>query len=377
MNNFSSIIENTDFAGIMLVLDRNFNIERANENFLNLLDYKEIDVFGKQLSDLIVPDEKSIFFDMVYSQDISNNVTLKFYHKSGAFRFFSITLLDFNERKIVFGRSIKKEFLNKKYEYYNEIQSDIGKMFHMIDVENIRDFISFEGNPVSIILDLLPIEFWIKDRYGKYIFGNRRFTDSTDLKMENIYLKDDFQIFSEETAKNFVVSDHLAIDSGKRLSYVFETDGVELNGWAEVTKIPVYNKQGKYIGILGFSTNITQQKVMEMNYKQEQDRMRYLLDNVSGFVFEIDSKGELLFISGDLAKRIGFSIERATDKNMFSVHSGMPEIREKIQLAQNGNRVEMKTKFGDVDVLITMIPVKKEDGTIAIIGNGTEVLHHE
>jgi PAS domain-containing protein len=373
MNNFSSIIENKDFAGIMLVLDRNFNIERANDNFLNLLDYKEIDIFGKQLSDLIVPDEKSIFFDMVYSQDISNNVTLKFYHKSGAFRFFSITLLDFDERKIVFGRVIKKEFLNTKYEYYNEIQTDIGKMFDMIDVENIRDFISFEGNPVSIILDLLPIEFWIKDRYGKYIFGNRRFTDSTNLKMENIYLKDDFQIFSEETAKNFAVSDHLAIDSGKRLSYIFETNGVELNGWAEVTKIPVFNKQNKYIGILGFSTNISEQKAMEFNYQKEKERMKYLLDNVSGFVFEIDSKVELLFISGELTKKLGISMEHIGDTNMFSIHSNVAEIREKIQLAQNGNKVTMKSKIDNISLIITMTPVIKEDGTITIVGNGKEV----
>lgn len=373
MSEVSAIIENTDFSGIMLILDRDFNVVRANDNFLNLLEYKEIDIFGKQLSDLIVADEKSIFFDMVYTQDISNSVTLKFYHKSGAFRFFSITILDFNDQKIVFGRVIKKEFLNNIYEYYKEIQTDLGKMFDMIDVENIRDYISFVGNPISIIFDLLPIEFWIKDRFGKYIFANQKFTHATNVKMEDIYLKDDFQVFDNETAKSFVSSDHLAIDTGKKVSYTFETNNITLSGWAEVTKIPVFNKHNKYIGILGFSSNITEQKLMEKNLLDETTRMKYLLDNVAGLVFEIDSNGKLLFIAGELSKRMGFDKFPADSINMFKIHTNTNEISEKVRLALSGKQVELEIDFKGMKVQIKMSPVRKADGTLSIVGNGREL----
>ena len=65
MSDFSSIIENSNFAGIIIVLDRNFNIERANDNFLNLLDYKEIDIFSI-IKLLNLKDYPKFPFDLTY-----------------------------------------------------------------------------------------------------------------------------------------------------------------------------------------------------------------------------------------------------------------------------------------------------------------------
>ena len=132
MDEFKSLLENTDFEGIVVMLDNKSNIISANDNFVKLLGFTFDEIKEKNIIDLIVPDEKALFFDLVYNQDVSNILTIKFYHKSGAFRFFSFSILNFHKHKILFGNTLKKDFLARKYDYFNDNDTKIKKIFKKI-----------------------------------------------------------------------------------------------------------------------------------------------------------------------------------------------------------------------------------------------------
>ena len=370
MKNYKQLVDDKVFGGIIVVLDNKSNIVDANNEFLSLLGFTFNDISDKNIVDLIVPDEKSMFLDLTFINGVSNIMTLKFYHKSGAFRFFSFSIFNFDNYKLLIGNTLKKDFLAKKFEYTRKSNYNIDKVFENIEANNIRDLLSFEGNSLSLLLDLMPIEVWVKDKLGKYVFVNETYTVATKIKNEDCILKDDFQLFSKETAKSFIETDELARKSGKKISYNFETIDENLSSFAEVTKIPIYNNVGKYIGMLGFSVNTSYSKATEIMLQKEKDRLLFVLDNIEALVFEISSSYELLFVSGKLKKLLDFDMDNKEIMELFLKSPKTSEAREKLELALNGEKVIINAMIMEKQISFSLNPVKNNDGSYNIVGFG-------
>ena len=375
MINYNDLLNDKSFSGIIVVLDNKSNIINANSEFLSLLGFSLDELEGKHLTDLIVPDEKSLFFDLVFTQDISNNMTLKFYHKSGAFRFFSFSIISFNDYKILFGNTLKKEYLAKKYEYITEQNSVIKNIFENIDAKDIRDILSFQENSLSLLLDLMPIEVWVKDKLGKYVFINKTYSNATGIAMSDCAQKDDYQLFSSDTAQSFVESDELAKKSGKRISFSFETKDISMASFAEVTKIPIYNNLNEYIGMIAFSINTSHIKASEFELERENKRLMFILDNLGGIVFEVNPQNKLIFVSGKLKELLGFDMDNDSLMDLFLSSDKTSEAREKLKLALNGQKVVINSDIFKENISFTLNPVKNNDGTFNIIGFGNIVLN--
>ncbi len=370
MVDFKSLLDSKEFLGVLIVVDKNLKIVEANNKFLDLLGYSNGLLKGKQIVELIVPSERNLFLDMVYKQDVSNTITLKFYHKSGAFRFFSIAVMNFGENRLIFGTTVQKKYVTSRYEFNSDLSLSIDEIFNNVEVDNIRDLISFENNPVSLILHLLPVEIWVKDKYGKYLFANEQFLKATNKTTEEYYMKDDFQIFDFEVAKSFVETDEEAIKLAKKLTFSFEVDHKDLIAHSEVTKIPIYNKTGKYIGIVGFSLNITHIISAEKKLEEESRSFKHLVDNIEGLIFEINNLGYVTFVSGKLSDKLGFKNDSDEIVNIFEARYATPELKEKVKLALNGVATEINSSIANLNVVFRLNPFKNEDGTYTIAGQG-------
>jgi len=370
MKDFNITIDNDNYSGIVVVVDKHQKIMKANKIFLNLLGYRIDEIIGKPLADLIIPDEKSLFFELFLKKDIATFKSLKFYHKSGAFRYFSITLLDLLDYKIVVGNSIKKEYSATKYVHLNNIHLGEHNLFKNIESENIRDLISFDNNAISLLLNLLPIEVWIKDKLGKYIFVNDKYSTAISTTNKEIFMKDDFQCFDSEVAKAFLATDNQAIESGKSITFSFETDSKYLRGFAEVTKIPIFNKFNEYIGILGFSIDTTNMKSTEKGLYEKIKRNEFIFENAAGIIFELNSQGDIIFASGKLAKKFKFEVDESEYLSAFDLKDRSSELYEKVTLALNGTEVSFTALFIGKDINFNLIPVKNVDKSYNVIGYG-------
>lgn len=373
MENYKLLLKDKKFSGVIVVLDDKLKIIDANDTFLSLLDYSVEELLGISIIDLIIPDEKSLFYEMNFSQNVSNVMTLKFYHKSGAFRFFSFTISEFDGYKLLIGNTLKKDYFAKTFEYMSGKKSNLSELFESIEEEDIKDLLSFEDNPLSLVFDLLPVEVWVKDKLAKYVYVNETYTKATGISLEACMFKDDFQLFGNEIAKSFTESDQQAISSGKKISFSFETGEIGLASHAEVTKIPIYNKRGTYIGILGFSVNTTHTKAAEILLEQEKSRLLFILDNIDGMVFEINSKGEVVFISGKLRELLGFKSKSIDLISLFSETNRTVEAGEKLRLALNGKKVEISATIKGKSVMFSLNPVRNPGGNYNVVGFGSVV----
>ena len=100
------------------------------------------------------------------------------------------------------------------------------------------------------------IYFFVKDARGRFIAVNKALVEKLGLcSKSEIIGKTDADIFSEPLAKGFEHFDREVLESGKAI-----IDRVELISnydntveWTVTTKLPVFDKENRVIGIIGFT----------------------------------------------------------------------------------------------------------------------------
>ena len=368
MMDLNKVFMQKEFIGVFLVLNSNLHVEQANSKFLELSGYSLEELKSIKFPDLILPNDKTKFFDVLYGSLVTQDITIKIYHKSGAFRFFSLIIQSFSDAIIVMGNAIKKDYFGQ--DYFNDLNKDRIASFIQEEVEDIKDLLTFKDTSLNFIMDMLPIDVWIKDKYGKYIYCNKEFSKHTNLSLEDISNKTDYQVYDSDIAREFETSDNNAIKSGAPLTFLFESKSEQLLTWTEVTKIPLFNKHKDYIGIFGFSVDISGSKNIETNYEEKLNQLENIVENIEGIVFEVNPYGTILYSAGKLSEDF---FDEASGKFAaldFIEGKNDPKLREKIRYALGGNRVKIVTSVRNQQVEFVLIPVLNKYQTYNLIGYG-------
>ena len=101
--------------------------------------------------------------------------------------------------------------------------------------------------------------FFVKDREGRFITGNRLLMDKLCVESEEeITGLVDADVFPEDLVNNFLEDDLLVLNTGKaldnRIEMVPNRDGtVE---WYVTHKIPLFSEDGKIVGLAGITQNL-------------------------------------------------------------------------------------------------------------------------
>ena len=115
---------------------------------------------------------------------------------------------------------------------------------------------------VETLVHNIPDLIWLKDKEGRYLKCNPMYEDYIGFKEEAILGKTDHDLIEKKLADSYSENELLVLGSKKATKeeeYVtFAAGGYQ--GWFEITKAPVYNKDGIIIGILGVGRNITELK---------------------------------------------------------------------------------------------------------------------
>lgn len=358
-----------NFKGIVCIFDKNDVIEYTNKELCSLLGYNESELEGMLITDLIVHDEKSAFFDMFYFDYVKHDSIVKFYHRSGAFRFFSIKVYSLPKHNQILGNVIKRDYLS--YEPSKSID-DIIEINNILDVENLLDFFDKDSKQLNLVLDTLPIDIWIKDRYHRYIFVNNTLCIHTNFSKEDYHLKNDFDIYDNNIANEFLESDQSAIEAKHKISFMFESKSSKLLSWTQVTKMPIFNKSNEYIGMIGFAVDISEIKSIEKSLEEEKSRLQFIIDNTQGLIFEISSNGDLVFSAGPLVKELDIYKKGLNILQYFTHDDKQPNIVEKLKLALTGESTTIETSINGIKLTLTFSPKYDADKNISILGFGNK-----
>ncbi len=128
------------------------------------------------------------------------------------------------------------------------------------------------------LLNTLPDLVWLKDAQGIYLACNFRFAQLVGLNEDEIVGKSDYDLLDKELAGFYHNQDQATMTDGKSIRHednvVFAGDGhPEV---LETTKVPMFDADGKIVGVLGVAHDITERK----QRTEELDQHRHHLEEL-------------------------------------------------------------------------------------------------
>ncbi len=123
------------------------------------------------------------------------------------------------------------------------------------------------------LIESIPDLIWLKNPDGVYILVNDKMESFFGEKRENIIGSTDYDLLNKELADFFYEDDRRVIETNIPSVYeeeiTYPNDGHIEN--VELIKTPMYDQEGKLVGVLGIARNITKrtQVLMELEHYKE------------------------------------------------------------------------------------------------------------
>jgi diguanylate cyclase (GGDEF)-like protein/PAS domain S-box-containing protein len=167
------------------------------------------------------------------------------------------------------------------------------------NLDNVKESLSSQDNLLDKVLSNIPTVFYIRDTDLKFIKVNNAFEDLVNKKSSEIIGKTDFDLYPEVNAKKMSEDDIDVLNTDKpKLNIeenIFMPDGKNI--WLMANKIPLHDKDGKLIGIMGISYDVTELKKMSV-------QVETIIDNFPYKAWLKDKEGRFLAVNELLAKSV-------------------------------------------------------------------------
>jgi len=153
-------------------------------------------------------------------------------------------------------------------------------------IKNNQELIEKQRTFLNTIINTIPDLLWLKDMQGRYLLCNEPFECFFGAKESAIIGKTDFDFVDAELAEFFRKNDRAAIEAGGTRTneeYLVFADG-SYEGYFDTTKMPMYDKEGNTVGVLGVAHDISERKSKDDEITQVQ-----ALSHIGTWEWDIDS----------------------------------------------------------------------------------------
>lgn len=166
--------------------------------------------------------------------------------------------------------------------------------------------ITQERDLLRTLIDSLPDYLFIKDRQSRFLVSNQAHVQLlAATRQDEVVGKSDLDIFPAELANQYYCDEQAMMESGESL----DRDETLINPktgetrWLHTTKVPLKDKEGKVIGLIGISRDITEQKRVEGKLAHEQELLQTLLDNTPDTIYYKDHESRFVRMSKSKAEK--------------------------------------------------------------------------
>ena len=165
---------------------------------------------------------------------------------------------------------------------------------------------------LQTVLNSIPQRVFWKDRDSSFLGCNQAFARDAALKdPADIVGKNDFDLPSKESAESYRADDRVVMnEDSSKLDFEERMERADGNLlWLRTNKMPLHDRDGRVIGVLGTYEDITGRKQAEEALKRSEEKYRSLVSNIPEVVWTADSNLNFAFISDSIETVSGFSTE--------------------------------------------------------------------
>ncbi len=235
--------------------------------------------------------------------------------------------------------------------------------------------ISLENEKLRLktLIETIPDMIWLKDPDGVYITCNPRFERFFGASEAEIKGKTDYDFMDAELADFFRKKDREAVIANKpkkNLEWVtYADDGHQ--EFLETIKTPMYNSDGKLIGVLGIARDITENFENEQKLKEKDLIFQSLLDNSPIYIFFKDHDIKSLYLSKNYEEMLGLPLDKILGKDMneiFPSELAKSIIEDDKQILKEGKLVVVDEEINGKYYTTIKFPIHKDDGNPMLAG---------
>jgi PAS domain S-box-containing protein len=272
--------------GIVLLEKREGKITHANPATEKMLGYTKKESIGNKLQDIGI-------FDVDDFQTIMQNL-----NKSGIINYYDIPV------KTKSGQHIDTDIY--LVDRARLIQCNIRDI---TDRKRAERSLSENEARLHTLVQTIPDLIWLKDVDGVYLACNTRFEHFFGAKGTDIVGKTDYDFVDKELADFFREHDRKAMAAGKPSAneewLTFADNGYR--GLFDTIKTPMYDAEGKLIGVLGIARDITERKRAEKALRESAEKYQRFFMTSRDCVFITSKEGSWIDMNDAAVELFGYS----------------------------------------------------------------------
>jgi two-component system cell cycle sensor histidine kinase/response regulator CckA len=146
---------------------------------------------------------------------------------------------------------------------------------------------------------------FVKDRQGRYLLFNPAASQFVGRPAEEVIGKDDTAVFDPDSARRLMEQDRRIMESGRGEMVEQRLTAAGITRTYQSTKAPYRDGQGKVIGLVGISRDITDYRQAEQALREREDLLRSVIAHIPCGVFWKDRRSVFLGCNDRVARDHG------------------------------------------------------------------------
>jgi PAS domain S-box-containing protein len=201
-------------------------------------------------------------------------------------------------------------------------EADVPKINAQLERENARlaqENVRLEQKYelLRTLIDNLPDRIFIKDRKSRFLVNNLTHVRVMGATCQDEVLgKTDHDIFPAEFASQYFEDDQAMMQSGQPLDREEMTVNLGTNEkhWLQTTKVPLRDKQGAVVGLMGISRDITDRKRADDALQESRALFHSLVEQLPIGIFRKDREGRYVLVNPEFCRLKGVKEEEFLGK---------------------------------------------------------------
>ncbi len=266
-------LSNLTFEGI--IIHDNGIILDCNLSFEKQVGYSREELLGVNIIEKLIPEN----FKDIVKKNITQEVSAyeaEAIHKSGEIVPISIeskcSKIDNRCIRVAAVRNISelKKTIRELDNYKNKLEEIVKE--RTLELKNKNETLRFERNQLRTIIDNIPDTIYIKDIKSRFLNANKKELEYLkQQQLKDIVGKTDFDFYNKDFASGYFKDEQDILETG---TAIINKEELCLNEHGETvylstTKVPLRDKNGEIIGIVGIGKDISDKKIADDKLKTQ------------------------------------------------------------------------------------------------------------
>ena len=305
------------------------------------------------------------------------------------------------------GRAFGKDEVEQLSALADDISGCVSRLREVISVvediteqKQAQEEVSAERNLLRTIIDAVPHYIYVKDDRGRFTITNAAWLSGRGLTRERVFGKTVYELFPERAAAHMDAQDRQVLSSG---TPVIETEqqiaspapdgSIELR-WTATTKVPLRDKAGHIIGVVGVSRDITESRQIQTEHARAEETiarervlLRSIIDALPDFIYVKDREGRFHLgnkawlaarglRSADVLGKTAFELfpreiaRRMQEMDTQVMQTGVPVIDQEQPIRMRADAPQSAWRWAAT----TKVPMRDDNGeVIGIVGFSRDI----